>query len=63
MTEDSGGTTPNLEFKDCTLTLAQLLQMKLFLARDTERHLRSILENAEGPYSWGIRDMISVVKK
>lgn len=52
MTKDSGGTIPNLEFKDCTLTLDQLLQMKLFLARGTERHLRSILENAEGPYSW-----------
>lgn len=33
MTEDSGGTTPNPEFKECTLTLAQLLQLKFFLAR------------------------------
>ena len=36
MTEDSGETTPNPEFKACALTLAQLLQMKLFLARGRE---------------------------
>lgn len=36
MTEDSGETTPNPKFKACALTLAQLLQMKLFLARGRE---------------------------
>lgn len=61
MTEDSGGRTPNPEFKSCTLTLAQLLQMKLFFATDREALKKRPGECWRAYYLW-IRDMISVVK-